>query len=335
MTEERIFADKKISVLFTCVGRRVSLLRDFRKAADNLGVDITIIGVENNPLSPALYECDKKYLVNTIAHPNYIDELIEIIRSDKVDMIIPTIDLDLKILSENKAIFQENGCRLLLSSRKVVEICQDKRKTQEFLASEGFDYPRLVDAEMLESVEVEFPVFLKPWNGSASKGNARADDPKELEFYSSAIKNCIIQEFVKGDEYTCDAYVDFDMKVRCVVPRKRIEVRSGEVSKGRVCMNEKIIKQVKTLVEKLGAGPGVVTIQLFLTDRDEIKFIEINPRFGGGVPLSIKAGANFPEWLLTEILNDKPVIEHGKIMDGLAMLRFDSEIWINKEGQRI
>ena len=82
------------------------------------------------------------------------------------------------------------------------------------------------------------------------------------------------------------------------------------------------------LVEKLGAGPGVITLQLFLTDEGRIKFIEINPRFGGGVPLSIKAGANFPKWILQELTDGKPKIRPDGFKDGLTMLRYDSEVWL-------
>jgi carbamoyl-phosphate synthase large subunit len=82
------------------------------------------------------------------------------------------------------------------------------------------------------------------------------------------------------------------------------------------------------LVEIFGAGPGVITLQLFLTGKNKIKFIEINPRFGGGVPLSIKAGANFPKWILQELINKKPDIQFDNFKDGLTMLRYDSEVWV-------
>jgi carbamoyl-phosphate synthase large subunit len=118
------------------------------------------------------------------------------------------------------------------------------------------------------------------------------------------------------------------MKVRCVVPRRRIEVRAGEVSKGQTAKNARIMSEATRLVEKLGAGPGVITLQLFLTDNGKVKFIEINPRFGGGVPLSIKAGADFPKWILQELTGRKPNIRPDSFKDGLIMLRYDSEVWL-------
>ena len=118
------------------------------------------------------------------------------------------------------------------------------------------------------------------------------------------------------------------MKVRCVVPRKRIEVRAGEVSKAQIVKNHRIISDSIKLVEALGAGPGVITLQLFLTGDGRIKFVEINPRFGGGVPLSIKAGANFPKWILQESLGEKTNIRFNGFKDNLIMLRYDGEVWL-------
>ncbi len=118
------------------------------------------------------------------------------------------------------------------------------------------------------------------------------------------------------------------MKVRCVVPRKRIEIRAGEISKGQVVKHPRIMSEAAKLVEALGAGPGVITLQLFLTKDGGVKFIEINPRFGGGVPLSIKAGANFPKWILQELLGRKPNIRFDGFRDNLIMLRYDGEVWL-------
>jgi len=88
------------------------------------------------------------------------------------------------------------------------------------------------------------------------------------------------------------------------------------------------------LVEALGAGPGVITLQLFLTNDDKVKFIEINPRFGGGAPLSIKAGANFPKWILQEVLASKVNIRFDDFKDNLIMLRYDGEVWLENPSQK-
>ena len=84
------------------------------------------------------------------------------------------------------------------------------------------------------------------------------------------------------------------------------------------------------LIQILKAGPGIITIQCFLTPNNQVKIIEINPRFGGGVPLSIKAGANFPKWILQLWLGQNPQINPTRFREGLMMLRYDEAVWFQK-----
>ncbi|MHC4084682.1 MAG: ATP-grasp domain-containing protein [Planctomycetota bacterium] len=323
------------SVLFTCIGRRVSLLNSFRKAAKKLKISASFFGTDTTHLTPALQLCDKAFLVKPIKHAGYIRQLLSIVKTNKVKLLVPTVDLDLKILALNKEKFAAMGCCVLISAPEVVDICQDKRKTYRFLRRNGFDTPvTLSVASALANKKLNWPCFLKPWDGSASRGNAVVNNRKELLFFAKRIPNTICQEFTKGTEHTCDVYVDFSMKVRCVVPRKRVEVRTGEVSKAQVVKHSDIMSQSARLVETLGAGPGVITLQLFLTRDNSVKFIEINPRFGGGVPLSIKAGANFPKWILQGLLASKTNIRFDGFKNNLIMLRYDDEVWIKSTGTK-
>jgi len=332
-TSAKAGAQGKLNVVFTCIGRRVSLLQCFRQAAKQLKIKARFLGTDTTELSSALQLCDEGFLVKPTTHAGYIRQLLSIVKANDVKLLVPTVDLDLKLLAENKPRFAALGCRVLVSSPEVIEICQDKRKTYRFLVEHGFDTPltttvRSALSRQIPRRKLTWPCFLKPWDGYASRGNAVVNSRQELLFFARRIPNAICQEFVKGTEHTCDAYVDFDMKVRCVVPRRRIEVRAGEVSKGQIVKHALIMSRAAHLVETLRAGPGVVTLQLFLTPDGKVKFIEINPRFGGGVPLSIQAGANFPKWILQELLGRRTNIRFDGFRDGLTMLRYDSEVWL-------
>lgn len=280
--------------------------------------------------------CDKKFLVKPTTHIDYTKQLLDIVKDNDVKLLVPTIDLDLKLLAQNKQRFSAVGCRVLVSKPDVVKICQDKRLTYRFLIKNGFDTPLTMSIQTAlansklktQNSKLTWPCFLKPWDGYASRGNAIVNNRRELLVFAKRIPNCIAQKFTRGIEYTCDVYVDFDMQVRCVVPRRRIEVRTGEVSKGLTVKNLHIMNEAARLVKKLGAGPGVITLQLFLNSENKVKFIEVNPRFGGGAPLSIKAGANFPKWILQELTGTKPDIRFDGFKDKLAMLRYDSEVWL-------
>jgi carbamoyl-phosphate synthase large subunit len=338
----RAAAETGAAVLFTCIGRRVSLLNAFRDAARRLRRRVRFYGTDTNPLSSALQSCDEAFLVKPTTHTRYVGQLLSIVRRHDVRLLVPTIDLDLRLLAEHRLRFERLGCRVLVSDPEVIDICQDKRRTHTFLKANGFACPATRNVRTALAADrkgkLTWPCFVKPWDGHAGKHNAVVRDRRELLFFAKRTPNAICQELVEGAEYTCDVYVDFQKRVRCVVPRRRLEVRSGEVSKGQIVKDPQIMTEVTSVIERLGAGPGVITLQLFQTKGSRIKVIEINPRFGGGVPLSIKAGADFPKWILQELAGRQPRIGFDTFQDGLVMLRYDAEVWLdgsNTKGTRV
>ncbi len=304
------------------------MLNSFRKAAGNLQLKCTFMATDISPLNSAWQLCDKQFLVKSIKDDGYINQLLDIVKQNNINLIVPTIDLDLMKLAEAKTEFEQLGCKVLISNPEVIGICQDKLKTYDFLVENGFDTPVTMSAEQAEKVKLDWPCFIKPKNGYASRGNFVVKNAQELQFYAGRVPDCIVQEFIDAPEYTCDAYVDFNGDVRCVVPRKRLFVRAGEVNKAKIVKDADIMAAVAGLVQKLSAGVGVITVQLFLTESGQIKIIEINPRFGGGAPLSIKAGADFPKWILKELSGQNCDISFDGFEDKLVMLRYDSEVWV-------
>ena len=315
--------------MFPCVGRRVSLVNSFRAAAKKLGVDCTIVGTDKDNISSALQCCDHKHIVSPIKSNNYYQDNLDVIKKYKVDLVVPTLDTDLAIWASHREELLEQGCRVLISTPEVIDICQDKRSTYNFMLANGFSTPEVFSFEKLkQDNSYDFPYFMKPWDGSAARGNQVVNNIEELEFFYKRIPNCLIQKHVKGYEFTIDAFIDFEGNICTIVPRKRIEVRGGEVVKAVTVKNQSIIDQTYEMLSKLKAGPGVITTQCFLTSDNQVKFIEINPRFGGGVPLSIQAGADFPAWLIHLLLDKGADIQYNQWQEGLMMMRYDSEIWL-------
>src|SRR5215470_14519950 len=154
-----------------------------------------------------------------------------------------------------------------------------------------------------------FPYIVKPRFGSASQQVHKLEDQADLDYFVRKGNQPIIQEFVEGVEHTLDVYVGLTGEPRCVVPRRRWQTRGGEVSKGVVVKDRAIMDAGKHVVERLGKTlRGLVTLQCIVTPERRIRFIEINPRFGGGAPLGIAAGADYPAWLLQELGGQQPAI---------------------------
>lgn len=319
---------KKLTILFTCVGRRVELLQEFRRAAPEAGVDLTIIGADITNTAPAMYFCDKQKVVCRISDGNYIDNLLNICREEKVDAVIPTIDTDLLILSQNKTSFEKSGTKVIVSEPDKIRICRDKRTTAKFFSEIGLNTP--IPTDDWKKYTGEYPAFIKPKDGSSSVNAHRVNDGQELEAYAKEVPDYIVAPFIAGVEYTVDAFCDFDGAPIFITPRVRLAVRSGEVLKTRIECDDVIIEETKAIL-KAFKSCGAITIQLIREDKTgKDYFIEINPRFGGGAPLSMKAGANSAKTMLELLSGKKLTYQKNAAKNGAVYSRFDQSICVNE-----
>jgi carbamoyl-phosphate synthase large subunit len=132
-------------------------------------------------------------------------------------------------------------------------------------------------------------------------------------------------------EYTIDAYYDKNSNLKCLVPRRRIEVRGGEISKGKTEKHE-FYKILKDKLSFIKGAKACLAFQFFIgKETDEIIGIEINPRFGGGYPLSYAAGANYPQYIIQEYIMNEQVEFNDNWIENRVMLRFDSEVILDQD----
>ena len=132
---------------------------------------------------------------------------------------------------------------------------------------------------------------------------------------------------MEGKEFTVDVFLDFDGNLITVVPRLRIATRSGEISKGKIVKDREIIEDIKRLVEVL-KPIGHITVQLMKTNKG-IEYIEINPRFGGGAPMSIQSGADSCENLY-RLLRGEKLGYNENYRDNIMFFRFDNSICVDE-----
>jgi carbamoyl-phosphate synthase large subunit len=320
------------NILFTSAGRRVSLVRHFKETLHTLGLTGKLVTTDFQKNAPAPFVADFQEQVPRVTDPCYIDFLKDICCKHAIRLMIPLIDTELHVLAPHREAFAAMGATLLVSSPAVGEICINKRKTATFFKDAGVETPAILDPdEILADPQAEYPFMLKPASGSCSVNVHKICNARELEFFKDYVPDAIVQEFISGEEYTLDVLVDFNGKVRSVVPRLRIETRAGEVSKGMTVNNPAIIAAGKKVVEALTGALGCITVQCLLTPKGGIKFIEINPRFGGGFPLSAAAGADFPCWIIKMVLGEDPQMAIDEWTDGLVMLRYDDAIFVTRD----
>lgn len=318
---------KELHILVTGVGRRVELMQAFRQAALKLNINLKLYGVDMLGTAPALAYCDYTRKICGMRESNYIQELLDICVEDKIDLVMPTIDTDLLVLSQNVDKFETVGTKVLVSKSDKILVCRDKNNTGKFFESCGLHAPRTYND--YREYKGPFPCFIKPKDGSSSINAFKAEDSKELKVYVNQVDNYIIQPFIEGKEYTIDIFADFEGNPIYITPRERLQVRAGEVLKTQICMNKIMIEESKKLIDAFKPC-GPMTVQLIQDKNTGINYyIEINPRYGGGAPLSMKSGARSAEVLLMLLCGE--YVEYQETScNGAVYSRFDQSVCISE-----
>jgi carbamoyl-phosphate synthase large subunit len=250
----------------------------------------------------------------------------EICSREGVALVVPTIDPELLPLSLSRDLIARSGARVNVAAPAVVRIARDKLETTKVLAAAGLATPAsaLAGDAALGSGRLSFPVIAKPRDGSSSVGIRTISSQRDLEVLREH-DGYVVQERPEGIEFTVNIFVDQAGRLRASVPHRRMDVRNGEVAKGRTERNVALKEMAERLVEALPGIQGVLCFQAFLTERGPVIF-EINARFGGGYPLAHASGATFAQWLLEEALG-LPLTATDDWRSGVQMLRYDSEVF--------
>ena len=319
------------NILFTSVGRRVELIQEFRRARQRLGVEGRIHGCDISNTAPALRFCDSAHMICRIDDPDYIPDLLRLCSEEKIDLVIPTIDTDLLLLAGSRERFEAQGVRILISDLDKVRLCRDKRKTARYFTSLGLNAPETCDD--VNSYAAGFPCFIKPRDGSSSIDAYRADTREQLLELAERVPQYVIQPFISGREYTIDICCDLEGRPLYITPRERLAVRSGEVLKTKIVQDSRMIAEAQTLIRSFRPR-GPITVQLIRDERTgEDWFIEINPRYGGGAPLSIKAGADSPAALWRLLYGLPAVYQPDAAEDGAVYSRYDQSIRVDRRSR--
>ncbi len=318
------------NILITSAGKRVVLTQIFQRTIKELHIDAKVYTADMKPeMAPACIISDGYYYVPRCTDDSYVDRLLELCRDLNIGVIIPTIDTELLVLASNKNRFDAENVSLAVSDLNFIKICRDKRLTEEYLKKIDIAVPKAIDKQY-----PVFPMFAKPYDGSLSTNIHVIRNQNDLTKEILDDPKLIFMEYINKDEYkefTVDMYYGLDSQVKGIVPRERIEIRAGEINKG-ITRKNAIVGFLKERMGYLEGVRGCICIQLFYREKDhDIKGIEINPRFGGGFPLSYYAKANYAEYLIREYLMGETVEYSDTWLDNTLMLRYDNDVIVYDE----
>lgn len=333
-----------MNVLLTSVGRRAYMVKYFKEV---LGAEGQVHVCNSDNKSIAFKYADKKVISPLIYDENYIPFLVEYCKENSIDIIISLFDIDLLILARHKKEFEEIGTNVIVSNEGIIEICNDKWQTYEFLTKNCFNTPKsfLKIKEVIKKIKegnLSYPVVVKPRYGCGSISVSIAHDEEDLIYltkkanqeindsylkYESAASDekIVYQECLIGQEYGADIINNLKGEVQNVIVRKKIAMRSGETDIAEL-VDEPIIR------DELGRL-GIITKHIANMDCDVFLvngkpyILELNARFGGGYPFSHMGGCNLPQAIVNWVKGEK--VDRDTLLSRTGVIGF-KEIFISE-----
>lgn len=335
-----------INLLILSAGTRDKVVEFFKKEIGEKG---NIIATDCSSIAPAIYEADRAYIVPPITAENYIDRIVDICQKEKIAGCFSLIDPELSLIAKEKDKLEAVGCIPVVPSYDLCEICLDKYRMYELLLGDkntwmnGTDEKLFKAARCFKSVEefqiarkkgeIDYPVFVKPQNGSASININKISTDEELNTLFDIYDGLMIQELMRGQEYGADVYIDIiSGKCSAIFLKKKIKMRAGETDKSVSVKDEALFAKIAKFVENCGFR-GMIDIDLF-KDGDDWYLSEVNPRFGGGYPHAYMCGVNMPRYVINNLEGIENPVNIGDYEEGIYMMKYN-EIKILKEDELV
>lgn len=283
---------KKITILMLGGARRVSMAELLKRSGERIGREVEIVSyelLEQVPIAIA----GKVIVGLRWTDPRVVDDIVRVCAEQEVNIILPFVDGAIEIAAKCKERLPE--VFVPVSDFEVSRIMFDKIEAAKAFAEAGLPIPATYRA-----INAEMPAIAKPRHGSASRGIRIFHNIDDL-MHLDNMQEYIVQEYIANrEEYTVDCYVSQQGEVLTVVPRCRLEVMGGEVTRTITCRNAVLDRMSREVIEKFNLR-GPVTLQyLHDLDTDRYLLMEVNPRLGGGVVCSIYAGAPITDYIIDE-----------------------------------
>lgn len=316
-----------MNILFCSAGRRVELLKDFRRSMTS---DEHIVTTDISPLAPALYVADTHYIVPRFNDPEYLDTILDICKKEKINAVTTLIDPEIEFLAKNREHFKKIDVEVLAPYEDTAELCFDKYKMFQFLRSNGIstvdtwgDYGSAIQA--VACGQLSFPVFVKPRTGSGSVGARKVEDAETLKQLFESDPSLIVQRLMQCVDLDADVYIDtISHEAVSAFSKRKLETKIGGASKTISFKDEKLFAFIREIVKTLHFH-GPVDMDFFCQD-GTYYLSEVNPRFGGAYLHAYGAGVDFVKLIRNNLNGIANTPEFGTYDENVVMMMYDSVI---------
>ncbi|MGH9304140.1 MAG: ATP-grasp domain-containing protein, partial [Acidimicrobiales bacterium] len=252
------------------------------------GAGHRVVAADSDPLAAGLRLGDAATTLESCDSPYYAESLCETARKLGVCVVVPTIAGEMIALGSGQELLQrEQLCSVIPEPERVLD-CVDKWRFAKVTQAAGIPVP---STNLGSADGVPGPWIVKPRFGRGSRDVIAVDDQAALAYAIANVPDPIVQTRSGGSEFTVDALVSPSGELIGAVPRWRLQTRGGISTRGETFTNERLVSEVARLLGALELI-GAANVQGFVRSDSTVCFIEVNPRFSGGLPLSLAAGAD-------------------------------------------
>ncbi len=318
-----------------------------------LDSNITVFSGDIDSNATGRFFSEKFFLLKRADSRDFINDLLQLCVSEKVDIILPLVTKELFKLSKNKKKFQDKKIKVIVSDFNALSIANNKGLLYEHLSKNGISLPSYKIVKTKEeltsfSKDLGYPkkkIVVKPCISNGSRG-VRILDASYDNYYSlfnnkpsSLITNLedylkilgnkkfpdlILSEYLPGEELTIDTLVN-DGNIYRLLIRTRNQIRSGISISGKFVKDSNVEKYVRDIIKNIKGLNGPIGFQLKKSKSKGYLLLESNPRLQGTSIASHGLGLNFPLEAVELSRGQKPIKIITK--QNIAFSRYYEEIF--------
>lgn len=221
----------------------------------------------------------------------YTAQLEEAVKREGIRYLIPLTDVEVDVLCAQKARFAALGCTVCAPDEPCARLCRDKLQMARALERDGV-CRTIPTFSPYEGADLPFPLMLKPLHGRSSQGQAVVRGREALLSALSARDDYIAQPYLEGPVYTVDVARDRFGHVQALARLELLRTVNGLGTTVRMLPGHPLEDVCASIAARAGVV-GVVNME-FIEHGGEYWFLEVNPRFSGGLGFSVLAGVDFP-----------------------------------------
>ncbi len=281
-----------------------------------------VVAADCDPLAVGLHLADDHGVLPRADHPDFAAQVAKLGARTGATVLITTVAEEIPALHDGAGLLAEAGVRVWLPEAETVRTCVDKWRFAQACA--GLPVPTTALGNVAGTPG---PWIVKPRFGRGSRDVHAVDTPDEVAWALARVPEPIVQTRLTGAEFTVDALVDRDGTLAGAVPRWRLATKAGISTTARTFGHPALIEGVARLLTAVGLT-GPANVQGFVDEHGGFAFTEVNPRFSGGLPLSLAAGADLVGEYLRGIDGLPLRPDRLRARTGVTMLRHFEEVYV-------